>query len=531
MLERSLVLPHRIIQLAEERGDTQAIVDVTGPSLTWAELRDQFQLWAGALRAQHVQPGESVVTMLPNSFEAYLAWLGAAWIGALEVPANNMYRGETLRYLVANSEARVLVIAERFVGRLQLVADSLDRLEVVIVPDASGDLPDLPFKVVRGDEFLSAPPATDVPGPDYYDVAAMIYTSGTTGPSKGVLVPWGELHQSPAMLPPELIGPGTPYYAIYPAFHLSGKIALYNAAIAGAYMLVREAFSVTEFWNDIRTFNVTGAGVVGPMAAILMAMPPQPDDADNPLERVMMGPIIADIEAFKTRFGVKHVCTGFGMTEIGFPLFSGWDPPNPRTCGRRRPGPPHYEVRVVDEHDEDVPTGTIGELVVRARDPWVMNAGYWRLPEQTATSWRNGWFHTGDLFTEDADGWFYFVDRKKDALRRRGENISSFEVEAGITAHADVVECAVLGVPSNLGEDDVLAVVVRAPESTLTEQALLEWLVPRMPRFMLPRYIQFMPALPKTDGTFRVQKFRLREDGVTGETWDREAAGFVVPRD
>jgi crotonobetaine/carnitine-CoA ligase len=254
-----------------------------------------------------------------------------------------------------------------------------------------------------------------------------------------------------------------------------------------------------------------------------MVNPPRPDDIDNPLERVMMGPIIANIDEFMQRFGVKKVATGFGMTEIGFPLVSGWDPPNYRTCGRRREGPPHYEVRIADEWDEPVQLGNVGELLVRSGDPWVMNAGYWRLPDATARAWRNGWFHTGDVFVEDGQGWLYFVDRKKDALRRRGENISSFEVEKGINAHPEVVESAVVGVPSSLGEDDVKAVIVRSPDSTLTGEELLAWLTDRMPKFMLPRYVEFVDALPKTDGTFRVQKYKLRDAGITGSTWDREA--------
>jgi crotonobetaine/carnitine-CoA ligase len=531
VIDRDQVLPHRIVALASQRPDETAMLDVAGRSLTWAQLQAEFQRWAGALRALGVEAGDHVITMLPNSFEAYLAWLGTAWLRAVEVPANNMYRGETLRYLIENSQARTVVIAQRYVDRLTLVADDLKLLETVVVPDAEGELPELPFRVVRGDDFLDVEPASDLAGPDYYDVAAMIYTSGTTGPSKGVLVPWGELYQSPLILPADLIGDREPYYAVSPAFHLSGKISLYNAAIPGGYLVIRESFSPSEYWNDIRQHNVRGGALLGPMAAILLMMPPQEDDADNPLENLMMGPMLPNIEEFKERFGVKRVCSGYGMTEIGFPLTTGWDPPNPRTCGKRRDGAPFYEVRVVNEHDEPVEAGTVGELIVRAGDPWVMNQGYWAMPEATSKAWRNGWFHTGDAFVEDEDGWLYFVDRRKDALRRRGENISSFEVEAGINAHPEVAETAVLGVPSELTEDDVLAVIVRTPGSELTAEALIEWLIPRMPRFHIPRYIEFIDELPKTDGTFRVQKFVLRAKGVTAQTWDRDAAGIVLPKD
>jgi crotonobetaine/carnitine-CoA ligase len=532
MIERHLVLPHRIAALASERGDRPAMVDVGGRTATWAELHDQCLRWAAGFRAVGLEAGQTVVTMLPNSFEAFYPWVGAGWLRAIEVPANNMYRGHMLQYLLDNSEAELLVLSQRFLDRLQLVAGELRALKTVIVPDAEGDLPDLPFQVVRGDELLAGvTPDEDLPGPDYFDVGAMIYTSGTTGPSKGVLVPWGEFFQSPSIMPDDFIGEDDPYYTIYPAFHLSGKCALYNAAHVGARLVVRESLSITEFWNDIRSYEVRSAGLLGPIAGMLMTVPPQPDDADNPLERVIMGPIIANIEEFKTRFGVRRVCTGYGMTEIGFPITSGWDAPNSATCGKVRAGPPHYEIKIVDEHDHEVPPGTVGELVVRAYDPWVMNLGYWRLPEKTADAWRNGWFHTGDAFMEDDEGWLYFVDRMKDALRRRGENISSFEVEAGILQHPAVAEVAVIGVPSEVGEDEVKAVVVRHPDQALSEVELIEFLVPRMPRFMIPRYIEFVDALPKTDATFRVRKVELREQLVSERTWDREAAGIQLPKD
>jgi crotonobetaine/carnitine-CoA ligase len=531
-IDRHLVLPHRLADLAAERPDLPAMIDVGGRSLTWARFHDANLRWAAAYRAAGVGAGDTVVTMLPNSFEAYHAWIGAAWLRAIEVPANNMYRGHMLQYLLNDSDATVLVIAERFVDRLELVAGDVAHLRTVVVPDASGPLPELPFEVVRGDELLaSVEPADDLAGPEVWDTAALIYTSGTTGPSKGVVVPWGELFQSPMILPDDFVEPGDPYYTMYPAFHLSGKCGLYNAAHTKSHLVVREALSITEFWDDIRRYEVRSAGLLGPIAAMLMTMPARDDDADNPLERVVMGPIIPNIDDFKARFGVKHVTTGFGMTEIGFPIAAPWDPPNPRTCGRRREGPPHFDIKIVDEHDIEVPVGTVGELLVRAYDPWVMNVGYWKAPEHTARAWRNGWFHTGDAFVEDEDGWLYFVDRMKDSLRRRGENISSFEVEAGVLQHPAVAEVAVVGVPSDLGEDEVKAVIVRHADQPLTPEELIEFLVPRMPRFMIPRYVEFVDALPKTDGTFRVRKVELRETLVTAATWDREAAGVVIPKD
>ena len=523
MLDRNLVLPHRLAELARTDPDGMCMLDVDGRTATYREANDAVRAWAAAYARIGVRSGQPVLTLVPNSFESYYAWLGVAMLKAIEVPTNTMYRGAMLAHLLNDSGAEIAVIASRFLDRLAEVAAEVTHLKTVVVPDAEVDVPALPFDVVRGDDFLRDAPLDVIgDGPEYYDVACMIYTSGTTGPSKGVLVPWAELYEFVRILPDDTLPVGRALYTTFPAFHVSGKAMLYLTADRRGVLVLREGFSLSEFWNDIRNFDCFSCGLVGPMAAMLMLAPPSPDDADNPLQTTFMGPLIPQVEEFKARFGMR-VGTGFGMTEIGVPLSSnGFDLVNTTSCGRRRTGPPGYQVKVVDERDEEVPVGTVGELVVRADDPWVINLGYWNLPDKTAAAWRNGWFHTGDGFKEDEDGNFYFVDRLKDAIRRRGENISSFEVEAGINAHPAVQECAVIGVPSELGEDDVKAVIVLTPDAELTPAELIEFLEPRMPRFMIPRYVEFVAALPKTDATFRTQKVKLRDDALNDRTWDRE---------
>jgi crotonobetaine/carnitine-CoA ligase len=525
MLDRSQVLPHLIARYAEDVPDRVAMLDVEGRQSTYRELQDTYRTWSDAFRRLGVAPGDTVVTMLPNSFVAYEAWLGAAWLGAIEVPANNGYLGDTLRHLVNDSQAAVLVIAKRFVDRLAGVAADLPHLRTVVVPDAEpgDDLPDLPFEVVDGPRFFQgATPADDLPGPLHHDIAALIYTSGTTGPSKGVLVPWAELNEFARMPPAGMIEEDGGYYTVYPAFHVSGKAMLYLSARYGGHIAIRETFSLSEFWPDIRRFGIKAAGLVGPMAALLMLAPPSPDDADTPLEKVFMGPLIPQVEEFKERFGVV-VGSGFGMTEVGVPLGTdGFNLANATSCGRVRPG---YQVRIVDEHDEVLPVGSVGELVVRSDEPWCITPGYFHQPERTAEAWRNGWFHTGDGFRCDEDGNYYFVDRMKDAIRRRGENISSFEVESGVGQHPAVQECAAIAVPSELGEDEIKVLVVAMAGRDLDPGELLDFLEPRMPKFMLPRYVEVVASLPKTDATFRTRKVELRAAGLNDATWDREARG------
>jgi carnitine-CoA ligase len=278
------------------------------------------------------------------------------------------------------------------------------------------------------------------------------------------------------------------------------------------------------------------------MVSILLSAPERAGDDENPLRDVLMNPLTPESRTFRTRFGVR-VCTDYNMTETSIPLHSGWldsgwpdsgwpdngwDIGDWRSCGKVRPGPPGYEVRLVDERDIPVAEGAVGELVCRTGEPWAMNAGYLGRPEETATAWRNGWFHTGDAFRMDAAGRYYFVDRIKDAIRRRGENVSSFEIEREVLDHPDVNECAAIGVRSELGEQDIKIFVVRRPGSGLTAAALLEHMRARCADFMVPRYVEFLEELPRTEATQKVKKseLRAREDQAAAlATPDQPSAG------
>jgi crotonobetaine/carnitine-CoA ligase len=303
--------------------------------------------------------------------------------------------------------------------------------------------------------------------------------------------------------------------------HNSGRSCINYALATGATFVFRERFSGAALWDDVRAHNCVAAALVGPMTAFLHAQPRLPDDADNPVRAVLCGPLIPEIDDFKARFGVK-VATCYGMTETGACLSTGWDHGPTNGCGRPRLDYPWHEVRVVDENDEPLAPGEVGELVVRAAEPWSMNAGYYGMPEPTAGAWRNGWFHTGDAFRYDEDGNYYLVDRLKDAIRRRGENISSFEVEAVVRTYPGIADCAAIGVPAPLGEDDVMVVVELADGATLDPAALHEWLQTALPKFMVPRYIDVAP-LPRNATTQRVKKFELRSRGVTATTWEANA--------
>jgi len=529
ILPRERVLPNLLGIRAEQKPDALAIQHVEGDQLTWVELDRENRRWADAYRRLGVEEGDTVVTMFPNSFAAYHAWLGIAHLKAIEVPVNNMYMTTMLEYLVTDSQTEVIAISQRFLDRLEPIADKLGNVRTVVVPDADGELPDLPFDVLDGEAFFApAAPAEDLAPIEPWDICAMVYTSGTTGPSKGVLVPWAELHEFVGLMPEDTLEPGGAYYTMFPAFHVSGKSSLYVSAAFGERLVVREMFSPQNFLDDIRKFEVTLAGLVGPMATWLMALPPAADDANTPLSKVYMGPVIPGIEDFKKRFGVK-VATGFGMTEIGAPIASdGWDVSNPASCGKPRTDAyPGYEIRVVDEYDRPLGPDEVGELIVRSNAPWTLNAGYWGKPEQTAQAWRNGWFHTGDGFKYDEEGNFYFVDRMKDAIRRRGENISSFEVEALVNQHPAIQASAAIAVPDDEGAEDEVKVFVLLDANAEAQPSLAELhahFAENMPKHMVPRYIEPIDALPQTEGTFRTRKVELRAlPAVGAKTFDSAA--------
>ena len=322
------------------------------------------------------------------------------------------------------------------------------------------------------------------------------------------------------------ITPEDRYLISLPLFHLGGATIAYAMLCQHASITLVEYFKTQSFWDTVRRTGVTSVFMLGVMAQFLEKEPPTPDDRNHPLRTVGMVPLVNDVDAFMERFGVE-VYSIYNMTELCCPVMTTVPMTVPGSAGRVRPG---CELRVVDANDCEVPTGAVGEIVVRADTPWAINHGYYKEPEATARAWRNGWFHTGDAGRMDEDGNLYFVDRLKDTIRRRGENISSLEVETEVAAHPAVREAAVIPVPSELGEDEVMAVVALLPGQEIDPVVLLAFLEPRLAHFMIPRYVRIVDALPKTP-TEKIEKHRLRAEGVTPDSWDREAAGVRIRRE
>jgi crotonobetaine/carnitine-CoA ligase len=523
-LDPDKVLPMLVAKRAAESGDRTFAVMVDGPSLTYAQAHQQALRWATVLRGLGVQADERVATMLPIGLTAITAWIGMAWLRAWEVPINTDYQGRMLAHILAGSDTSTIILDSRWLHRLTEILPELPALRRVIVTDATAVLPQPSgIEVHRADDLLArvtTPGDFDGPGPT--DVAAILYTSGTTGPSKGVIAPWAQMLATFQQPQWAHFGPEDHRYSPFPMFHMSGKGSVYGAALCGAAVVLKPKWSATRFWADIARYRCTFTWLVGGMPALLCAQPNRPDDADTPLRYALMAPVLPAYREFERRFGVK-LATAFGMTELSMPVITDWDIPNHRTCGRPRAG---YQVRVVDEHDIPVGPGQFGEFIIRSNTPWTLNIGYLGMPEETAHAWRHGWFHTGDGGHYDTDGNLYFGDRIKDAIRRRGENISSMEVEAEVLANREVSECAAIGVPNEYGEEDVLVFVV-APG--LDAAALGEDLAARMSRFMVPRYIQHVEEIPRTP-TARIRKVELRKRVDLDRAWDteRKASGAVA---
>ena len=309
-----------------------------------------------------------------------------------------------------------------------------------------------------------------------------------------------------------------------PQFHIAGQWGgVYRALIAGATAYVASGFHVSTFWDEIRSIGATTTQLVGTMASFLTAPEASPSDADNPLREIHMIPVVPDVEGFAKRFGVSMV-TAFGNTELGTVLMNP-DAVEYRGVGKVRAG---YEAMIVDEHDVEVPRGRPGELVIRATLPWTTMIGYQGEPEKTADAYRNGWLHGGDALYQDEEDNFFFVDRMDDSIRRRGENVSSLEVELHLNQHPAVLESAVVAVPSEHLEDEIKAVVVLTGTIDVDEEALFRFLADRLPYFMVPRFFEILPELPKTP-TAKVRKVELRTRD-TGTVWDSTKAGLKLTR-
>jgi crotonobetaine/carnitine-CoA ligase len=484
---------------------------------------------ASGLKSLGVGKGDKVAIVMNNRPEYLFLWVGLSKIGAVEVPINTAHKGNLLIYMVDKTDCRFLVIESSYLDRVEPVLKDLPKIEkILVLRGTEEEIPPLDKPVLDYGKVVDNDGRCDQVEVLWSDPFAIFFTSGTTGPSKGALLP-----QNNAVCGAEASIKLGNYderdclYNPYPFFHGMSQSAITMAAlISGARLALEERFSVSRFWGDVRRYHCTESNFIGGVLSMLFKADPKPDDRDNPL-RIMVGANAPQelIEPFEKRFGVT-ILDSYGLTEGGIFIMNTPEKRKLGSCGRVLP---NYSVRIVDGQDIEMGPNTPGELVVRPGMPYSTLLEYYKMPEKTIDLWRNLWLHTGDYLYYDEEGFFYFVDRKKDALRRRGENISSSEVEMVVRSHPGVLEVAAIAAKSEVGEDEVMVCVIPKEGERVTAEELIAHCESRMAYFMVPRFVRFMEKMPKTPSE-RVEKYKLREEGVTPDTWDREKAGYKLKR-
>lgn len=503
-------------------------------ALGFAETNRAVNRLAHGFAAAGVGHGDRVMILLPNCAEYVLTWFALAKLGALEVPVNSHYRGQFLEHVANTCQARLVVTDAEFLDRFAESETRLPHLERIYLRSSAGAAkPEL--KRLQLHDFGELVSGNDRdPGVEVAaaDPVAILFTSGTTGPSKGVLMPHAQMYFFAEQCANLMrLGGDDVFMNPFPLFHGNAQfLTTYPCLIRGARAVLYERFSASEWIDRVRRNGVTVTNLLGVTMDFVFKQPARADDADNRLRVVYAAPPAnAILDAFKARFGISEFVNAFGQTESCWPLMTphGEEIP-PGAVGKVVDD--WYDVRLVDpETDLDVPDGEIGELVVRHRVPWTLCDGYYGNPEATAKNMRNLWWHTGDGLRRDADGWFYFIDRVNDALRVRGENVSSFEVEQVGLSHPDVAACAATSVRSDVagGEHEIKLSVVLRPGREPDPVSLIRHFETHAPFFAVPRFVEYLDALPMTPSE-KIQKHLLRKAGVGPDTWDRVAAGVEL---
>ncbi|HEX6026916.1 MAG TPA: AMP-binding protein [Solirubrobacter sp.] len=481
-----------LVALLEDRRPADApFLEIAGERCSWADLRERATDFSRRLASLGVGRGDVVCQLAGNTLDHVVTTFAVARLGAIECPVNTGLQGPSLRHVLNHSGAKVILVEAPFAEQVEAVRDGLDAVIVA-----------------RGEKL----PAVDAPTADVRpgDPATIMYTSGTTGPAKGVVLPHHFAFATAAVKASAWgLTADDVLFTPLPLFHSNARYStLLTAAIVGARAVVVERFSASRFWDQVRDSGATEIGTVGTVPAILLERPPSPRDRDHRVRMMHGAGALAPARRreFEERFGIALV-TGFAMTETSH--FATGSPDDPlRAAGSGRPVP-GFQVAILDDDDHVLPAGETGEIAVRPNVPFSMFLGYHRQPEATLEAMRNQWFHTGDLGRIDAEGILHWSDRKKDAIRRRGEMISSQDVEAAVQGFPGVAAVAAVGIPGELGEEEV-ALFLRA-EPGLDLDALAAHCAATLPRFAVPSRYEIVDEFPLTE-TMKVDKKRLRAE-------------------
>lgn len=540
---------HRLLEKQAKKYGQSTYMYFEDKEFSYKDLNDIVDRVASGLQNLGIAKGDKVAVVMENCPEYIFLMFALSKLGAVEVPINIFHKGEIMNYMLEHSDCSIVVMQVQYLDRLESILQKSNKIKsVVLLENGSEDqksgnikanvsavkerITAFGKKAIEWSELVEIDGNYQKADVVWSDPLLLLYTSGTTGLSKGVLLPQNLLYSMAERFYnwalEGKLGEKDCIYVPSPLFHAHAWHAGINLALLrGARILLRRRFSAGAHWDDIRRFNCTYSAAGGPRLPILLAAEPAPDDADNPLRVILGGPASEKIcNAFEPRFGVK-ILEFYGSTELGSPAMNQVSNRKIGSCGRMLPD---FLFKIVDDGGAEVGVNEPGEYLVRLKQPYAMMLEYYKMAEKTVEAWKDLWFHTGDRVRIDEDGYIHFVDRKKDSIRRRGENISSFEVERVVNSHPSVLESAAYGVESEFTDDDeVMVSLVLKPGQNLSAEGLISHCEGEMAYFMVPRYVRFVKELPK-NAVNRVEKFKLREEGVTTDTWDREKSGYKLKR-
>lgn len=499
---------------------------------TWSESSAVSNRIANFLiRDLGVVKDDKIAVVLPNCVDFIHVQFGICKSGAVMVPINVLSKLDILTQFLVNSEAKVVVIDEQYLPMLEEVAQSIPNVKTLVVRGEGYDARKLAgFNIVAYERILQGAAGHPDVEIAWYDPADIFYTSGTTGVSKGVVLSHNHHYLFGSnIVRASRLGPSDVMYVCLPLYHGMGSyMSIMPMLLCGGTIALGEQFSASRWLGEIRSYGATATWTVFSMPPILMKQPLKPDDADNPLKVMLCSGMPPDMVApLEKRYAIKTL-DFYGSTESSDLAYTSWDEER-RSGAVGRVNAAFYEVAIVNEHDEVLPVGEIGECVSRCKQPFSQMSEYYKMPEETLKAFRNRWLHTGDLCRLDKDGFLYFVGRGKDTIRRRGENISCYELETILSGYEGVLECSSVPVPSELGEDEIKIIIAPREGATLEFSAVMGFCREKMPKFMIPRYIEIVPEVHKLPN-HKIDKARLKKEGLTPMTWDAESGGYVGDR-
>ncbi|MFJ8235704.1 AMP-binding protein [Ureibacillus sp. NPDC094379] len=518
-----------VVEFRARKEGNRPFIKFEEDEISYKQLNDQGNRVASFLSSLGLIKGDTCAVMLQNNAEFLYSWVGLSKLGVVEVPINTAYKGDLFAYILNQAKCKAIIISNEWLDRLTFIQNQLETLKYVIVVGDYIQPNPSPFEWLSFQGLLTGAPnfqSTTTIEPQ--DPAVILFTSGTTGPSKGVVLSHSA-NFSVANTACELMDYNETdcLFSMFPLFHVNARYTtVLVSLLAGSKVVLHNRFSASRFWDICRTEGVTAFNFMGSMLTILMKQPEREDDVDNPVKKIYGAPTPPGMyEKFTKRFGLS-IAEVYGSTELGTAAANSLTNFKVGACGKEVP---FYEVEIHDEDNRPVSPGVLGEIVVRPRKSGVMFSEYYGNPESTVKAWKNLWFHTGDVGYMDEDGYLYFADRKKDVVRRKGENISSYEVENVINRYPKVEECAIIGVPSELSEEEIMAVIVLKENEQLNPIELLNYCENHLAHFAVPRYIRIIKEIPRTPSQ-RVEKYKLRQEGITSDAWDRETVNYQVKR-